>query len=163
MTASSIAEDRIFSGAPEFQNLLTTTKRIRRELTTLGRQPSATHAVNRVIKRIDDLEQSLKIHFDELYFMEREIIAVASTRLTRKQLVMLRWMAGNYTEEMVYTNLIERISEVLGMPKSTVRWNMRGLRDAGFISAGDKDTKGVPVRLTERGYYMLEYAGFGAD
>jgi len=158
VTVSSIDEDRIFSGAPEFRNLLIATRRIRRDLIRLGRQPSATPVVNRVIKSVDDLEQSLKIHFDELYYLEREIVSVTSTRLTRKQLAMLRWMAGNYREDMVYTNLIERISEVMGLPRSTVRWNMRGLRDAGLISAGDKDTKGVPVRLTERGSIILEYA-----
>ena len=110
------------------------------------------------MKSVDDLEESLKVHFDGMGCFEREIIALASTRLTKKQMMMLRWIAENYREEMVYTNLIERISEVMGLPRSTVRWNMRGLRDAGLISAGDKDTKGMPVRLTERGSIILEYA-----
>jgi DNA-binding transcriptional ArsR family regulator len=110
------------------------------------------------MKSVDDLEESLKVHFDGMGCFEREIIALASTRLTKKQMMMLRWIAENYREEMVYTNLIERISKVTGLPRSTVRWNMRGLRDAGIISAGDKDTKGVPVRLTGRGSIMLEYA-----
>ena len=46
-------------------------------------------------------------------------------------------------------------------PKSTVRWNLRGLRDAGLIRAGDRENKGIPVGLTELGRLMADYISSG--
>jgi len=116
-----------------------------------------TISYNRLLKSLDALEESLRVHFKELYALERALMAAASMRLTRKQRLMLRWLVENYRGEEVYTSLIERISEDLGIPKSTVRWNLRGLREAGLIRAGDRENKGIPVRLTERGRMVAEY------
>jgi hypothetical protein len=38
-----------------------------------------------------------------------------------------------------------------------VRWNLRGLREAGVIRAGDKDNKGIPVGLSEMGRVLADY------
>jgi len=116
-----------------------------------------TISYNRLLKSLDALEESLRVHFKELYALERALMAAASMRLTRKQRLMLRWLVENYRGKEVYTSLIERISEGLGIPKSTVRWNLRGLREAGLIRAGDRENKGIPVRLTERGRMVAEY------
>ena len=154
MTVSS-AEERDFYPTPEFKNLLTTAKRLRREVSRLGVRVADNVSFNRLLKNLDALEESLNVHFKELYALERALMA-ASTRLTKKQRMLLRWLAEDYGGGEVYTAIIERISEDLSIPKSTVRWNLRGLREAGFIRAGDKDNKGIPVRLTERGRIMAE-------
>jgi len=57
--------------------------------------------------------------------------------------------------------LIERLSRELGVPRSTVRWNLRGLRETGLIRAGDKENKGIPVELTYMGRVMSEYISSG--
>lgn len=155
MTVSS-AEERDFYPTPEFKNLLTTAKRLRREISRLGARVADNVFYNRLLKNLDDLEESLNVHFKELYALERALMAAVSTRLTKKQRMLLMWLAEDYRGGVVYTALIERISEDLSIPKSTVRWNLRGLREAGFIRAGDKDNKGIPVRLTERGRIMAE-------
>ncbi len=67
--------------------------------------------------------------------------------------MMLRIVA-EVQGETLYTTLIDKVSEELEIPKSTVRWNLKGLRDSGLIAAGDRDNKGVPVRLTETGRVM---------
>ena len=154
MTVSS-AEERDFYPTPEFKNLLTTAKRLRREVSRLGVRMADNVSYNRLLKNLDALEGSLNVHFKELYALERALMA-ASTRLTKKQRMLLRWLAEDYEGGEVYTALIERISEELSIPKSTVRWNLRGIREAGFIRAGDKENKGIPVRLTERGRIMAE-------
>ncbi|MGD0803965.1 MAG: hypothetical protein ABSA11_07830 [Candidatus Bathyarchaeia archaeon] len=107
-----------------------------------------------MVKNVDSLEESLKEHYRELYVMEGAL-EVASTRsLTEKQRMMLR-IVSEVQEETLYTTLIERVSVELNIPKSTIRWNLKGLRDAGLIAAGDRDNKGVPVRLTESGRIMV--------
>ena len=81
----------------------------------------------------------------------------SSDRLTEKQRAILRWLGEKYEDKMVYTVLIERLSFELGVPKSTVRWNLRRLREAGVIRAGDKDNKGIPVGLSEMGRILADY------
>ena len=67
------------------------------------------------------------------------------------------WLSNDYDEDTVYTVLIDRLSRDMCIPKSTVRWNLRGLRDAGLIRAGDKENKGVAVELTDMGRTMAAY------
>lgn len=156
MTVSS-SEELDFYPTPESRNLLTAAKRLRLEAARLGVVVSNHISYNRLLKNLDALEESLNIHFKELYEMERDLMAVTSRRLTEKQRRLLRWLAESYREEAVYTALIEMISEEMGMPKSTVRWNMRKLREAELIRAGDRLNKGVPVRLTEKGRMLAEF------
>lgn len=56
---------------------------------------------------------------------------------------------------LIYYKLIDKLSKEQGTPKSTVRWNIKKLKDAGLITAGDRENKGVPVNLTEKGRIML--------
>ena len=159
MSVSS-SEELEFYPIPEFKNLLSKTQQLRREVTGLGvMRDDATH-YERLLKSLDDLEESLYSHFKELHGLERDLLSVASTRLTKKQCILLRWLLENYSEDLVYTTLIDRVSEDLHIAKSTVRWNMRGLRDSGLIQAGDKEDKGIPVRLTEKGILMSDYFAF---
>jgi len=155
VTVSSIEESEFYP-TPEFRNLLTVAKRLRLEVTRLGAGVENTISYNRLLKDLDALEESLDIHFRELHALESALTAVASNGLTKKQRTLLRWLVEDYRGEEVYTALIERMSEELGIPSSTVRWNLRGLRETGLIMAGDRENKGIPVRLTARGMFMAE-------
>ena len=84
-------------------------------------------------------------------------MTVASTKLNEKQRIILQWITMHNIEPIVYTNLIKQLSEELGIPESTVRWNLRGLREAELINAGTKQNKGVPVSLTTMGRIMSSY------
>ena len=117
--------------------------------------PSIQH--NKLLKRCDALEESVRRHNNQLSQIEQALITAASTKLTEKQCTILRWLTHQYREKAVYTVLIQRLSEELGIPESTVRWNLKGLRDADLINAGTKENKGVPVSLTEMGRIMASY------
>lgn len=153
----SSADGHNFYPTPEFGKLLTTAKRLRRDVIRLRRVGTDTISYNSLLKNIDALEESLKVHFEEIFTLERAFTATASTRLTKKQRRMLRWLLEKYRDEVVYTTLIDRLSEDLSIPKSTVRWNLRGLRDAGLIIAGDKENKGIPAGLTGMGKIVADY------
>jgi len=56
---------------------------------------------------------------------------------------------------LLFYQLVDKLSVELHVPKSTVRWNLGRLRDSGMIIAGNKDAKGVPVKLTEKGEIAL--------
>ena len=156
MNVSSVKEREQYP-TPEFRNLLTTTKRLRREISRLGTVGFNKVSYNRLLKGLDSLEESLDVHFKEIYDLERTLVDVASTHLTEKQKKLLIWITENHSEDAIYTTLIELMSEKLGIPRSTVRWNLRRLREKGIISAGDKMNKGIPVRLTEKGQIVVEY------
>jgi len=156
VTVSS-AEEPEFYPTPELRNLLSAAKNLRREIHRIGARVDDTISYNRLLKNLDALEESLSVHFREVHVLDRVLETTASTHLTRKQRMLLRWLSEEYREETVYTTLIERMSEDLSIPKSTVRWNLRGLREAGLIRAGDKENKGIPARLTDMGRIVAEY------
>jgi DNA-binding MarR family transcriptional regulator len=145
---------------PEFRNILETIKDIKREVTEFGQITKDTIAYNRLIKRVDALEQSIYLHSRQLNQLDQALMTAASTKLTEKQRTILHWLTTRYGEDEVYTNLIKQLSEELEIPESTVRWNLRGLREAELINAGTKDNKGVPVSLTMMGKIMANYTGY---
>ena len=136
--------------------LLLEAGRLRRGLLRLRSRVEERGFVERLLKSIDLLERGLDGYLREVSTLRSALKVVASTRLTEKQLLLLRWIAEGASGE-VYTALIERASRELDIPKSTVRWNMRRLREGGLIEAGDKANKGVPVRLTEEGWTLLAF------
>ncbi len=134
--------------------LLSEAERLRRALLRLRGRVGEKGFVERLLKSLDLLERGLDSYIRELSMLRSALKLTASTRLTEKQRLLLRWIAERGCGE-VYTVLIEKASRELGIPKSTVRWNMRRLREGGLIEAGDKENKGVPVRLTEEGWTLL--------
>ena len=155
----------IFSGpngqgnpTPEFSDILTNLQTIKREVAGFG-QDTDQITINRLMKRVDALEQCIHAHGNQLNQLEQALMTAASTRLTGKQRTILHWLTANHIEDTVYTNLIKQLSGELSIPESTVRWNLRGLRDADLINAGTKENKGVPVSLTAMGRIMASYAG----
>ena len=143
---------------PEFKNILENIKDIKREVNEFGQSTNDAIAVNKLIKRVDALEQSIHRHSRQLTQLEQALMTAASTKLTEKQRTILQWLTTRYAEDEVYTNLIKQLSDELEIPESTVRWNLRGLREAELINAGTKENKGVPVSLTMMGRIMANYA-----
>jgi DNA-binding transcriptional ArsR family regulator len=143
-----------FYPTPESKNILQSLNDLKKEVYRFGKTHTDRIGYNRLVKNVDSLEESLKEHYRELYVIEAALEAASSRRLTDKQRMMLRIVA-EVQGETLYTTLIDRVSEELEIPKSTVRWNLKGLRDSGLIAAGDRDNKGVPVRLTETGRVMF--------
>ncbi|MEM3673085.1 MAG: hypothetical protein QW468_02505 [Candidatus Bathyarchaeia archaeon] len=79
--------------------------------------------------------------------------ALAKKRISMKQLNLLSKIEEN--EGLLYYQLVDKVSQEQKLPKSTVRWNLTKLREAGLIVAGDKQNKGLPVELTEKGRIAL--------
>ncbi len=142
-----------FYPTPEFKNIVQSLRELRREVRNFGRTQSNPAGIDRLVKNVDSLEESLREHYSEMSAMEGALEAASERRLTEKQKAMLR-VVSTIQGETIYTSLIDRVSEEMGIPRSTVRWSLKGLRDSGLISAGDRDNKGVPVRLTEAGRVM---------
>ena len=145
-----------FSSAPRdhptdpFSRLFYLVEKLRKRLS----DPSGTTSdeVRGTLEEVEDILWDLERRFSEL---ERSINALASLRLTEKQRRILRWLGENKEREIVYTRLVDLISREFRMPKSTARWNLRILREAALLEAGDRRNKGLPVRLTEAGRIAL--------
>jgi len=146
-----------FYPTPELKNVLNATNDLHSVITRSWAGERDTTLYSRVMENLEAIRESLILHSKEIYGMEQALMAAASSRLTEKQQSLLRWIAGREDEFCVYTVLIDLYSVALRMPKSTVRWNLRGLREAGLIVAGDKENKGIPVTLTEMGKTLADY------
>jgi DNA-binding transcriptional ArsR family regulator len=142
---------------PEYREVLENIRNLKIEVAVFG-QTNPSIQQNKLLKRCDALEESVQRHYNQLSQLEQALVTATSTKLTEKQRTILRWLTHNYREKAVYTVLIQRLSEELGIPESTVRWNLKGLRDAYLINAGTKENKGVPVSLTEMGRVMASYS-----
>ena len=141
---------------PEFSTILENIQSIKQEVADFGTTTNRI-AVNRLMKRVDALEHSIHIHSRQLTQLEQALMTAASTKLTEKQRTILQWLTLHNVDDIVYTNLIKQLSMELEIPESTVRWNLRGLREAELINAGTKENKGIPVSLTMMGRIMSSY------
>jgi len=148
-----------FYPTPELKNILTATQNLSTEVTLHWEGERNDPVYRRVIENLEAIRESLTLHTKEIYGKEQALMPPASTRLTEKQRQMLSWLGSRYHDELVYTVLIDRLSWELGMPRSTARWNLRGLREAGLIDAGNRENKGIPVSLTSSGQLLAEYLG----
>jgi len=154
---SSEPRKELDSHNPELRKILKNIESIKRDITDF-RQTKIRTDYNKILKRFDQLEQSILIHSKQLDKMEKALITSTTTKLTEKQRIILKWLIMQYDGSEVYTNIIDKISKDLKIPESTVRWNMRGLREADLIEAGTKDNKGIPVSLTTTGRMMADYS-----
>lgn len=70
--------------------------------------------------------------------------------LTKHQILILNELKdrGNY---ITVTNLIQKFSNKYNIPDSTLRWNVKQLKELELIECGDSESKGVPVKLTDSG------------
>lgn len=157
MNISSEDNKELEVPTPELCSILKNIEVIKKEVTKFG-QTNQNVDYYKLLKRFDQLEQSILVHSRQLNQLEQALITAASTKLTEKQRTILRWLLLQYEGSEVYTNIINTLSHELGIPESTVRWNMRGLREADLIKAGTKENKGVSVTLTSMGRIMANYA-----
>jgi DNA-binding MarR family transcriptional regulator len=143
---------------PEFRNIIESLTKLKVEVARFRHQISDQISYNKLLKNIDTLEESIFSHYLELNNVEKLFMMASTLKLTQKQKKILRWLVEHYNKKSVYTVLIQKLSKELNIPQSTVRWNLKGLRDADLIEAGDKDNKGIPVSLTPIGRIMADYA-----
>ena len=148
---SSLKAD--FYITPEFRNLIQSLNDLKLEVGRFGKTNTNAISYNRLRKNVDDLEESLRLHYLEWDAMSQMLQTASEHKLTDKQRVMLQFIS-EINDGQLYTTLIDRLSVEMGIPQSTVRWNLKGLREAGLIQAGDRDNKGIPVCLTEKGRIM---------
>jgi DNA-binding MarR family transcriptional regulator len=144
-----------FHTTPEFNRLFKAIYNLKREVKSFSEGTDQVY--DPILKSIDAVEHALRRHSRELITVEKALEMAASIKLTEKQRQLLVWLSESYNDEAVYTVLISRLAQELGIPKSTIRWNLKGLREAELIRAGDKDNKGIPVSLTPTGQI---YANF---
>lgn len=147
---------------PDPREIIQNIKTLKREVTRIGdTNPGAE--TSHITRRLDALEQKIRNHMRQHSHLEQALVMATCTNLTEKQRTILRWLTAHHDEQAVYTTLIQQLSREMGIPESTVRWNLKGLREAELINAGTKHNKGVPVSLTAMGRIMAGYAAAPMD
>lgn len=83
---------------------------------------------------------------------------LADVRLssTQKQVLSL---SNNLlrVREVSMTALADLVSRRSNVPYSTVKWNLRSLKEMGLLTGGDSASKGKPAQLTEEAQMLADY------
>jgi predicted transcriptional regulator len=153
----SSTDKETYYPTPELMNILKATDDLYSVITRVWIHEKDTVLYSKLMESLEAIRESIVLHSKELFGIEQALINEASRHLTEKQQRILQWIARRDGEVYVYTSLINMFSKETNIPKSTVRWNLRGLRDSGLILAGDKENKGVPVTLTDMGRTFADY------
>ncbi len=83
---------------------------------------------------------------------------LAEARLSDSQKLVLRMSRELLRfHEMTLTALADMVSRQSGVPYSTVKWNLRSLKDMGLLTGGDLNNKGQLACLTDEAQMLVDY------
>lgn len=100
-------------------------------------------------------EESSELSVNEIFDFA---VRAAVKCLNQKRMEMLR-IISIQDEPMTITSMVEEISHLMGLPRSTVWINMNRLKELGLISNG----RGKPVRVTAVGNVILHKERNGGE
>ncbi|MEM1901357.1 MAG: hypothetical protein QW055_04460 [Candidatus Nezhaarchaeales archaeon] len=100
--------------------------------------------------------KSLKHENLILLELEHALTRLALSKLTNLQKAILLRLYCEGNGEHTLSSLVRKLSSELGIPESTLKWSLRGLRDLGLIESGSVEVKGVPVSLTYAGLVVAK-------
>lgn len=87
----------------------------------------------------------------------RSFVRLAQFRLPTKQKLLLKKSKTLLSSrKMTLISLAEYLSTELNLAHSTVKWNLRALRDVGLLKGGDVNEKGINAELTLAGALLVE-------
>ncbi|GEM_PF-1015604 len=98
----------------------------------------------------------IELMLKRIRFLEQALVKFAMSELTDLQKTLLKKVRENEGKKTL-TALTRELSKRYGIPESTVKWNLRKLRDMGLIIAGNAESKGTPVSLTEIGRLVVRH------
>lgn len=91
-----------------------------------------------------------------LEILEESLKKICSRVLTKVQKKILLHIMENEHLDLTISGYVREISRLFGIPESTVKWNLRLLRDLNLIEGGAIYRKGIPVKLTYSGLIVAE-------
>ena len=83
---------------------------------------------------------------------------LAETRLSDTQKLVLRMSCDLLRfHELTLTALADQVSRRSDVAYSTVKWNVRSLKDMGLLTGGDLNNKGQFASLTDEARLLVDY------
>ena len=97
--------------------------------------------------------------------LKHALIKLAASKLTKLQRAILLRLYREGNGKHTFSSLVRKLADELGVPESTLKWSIRGLRDLGLVESGSVKVRGVPVSLTYAGLVVakniVEVEGLG--
>jgi len=119
-----------------------------------------TKSTNELFFELDNIDLSLlnNIDYKTMFsIVMRSFVRLAQFRLSTKQKLLLKKSKTLLSSrKMTLTSLAEYLSTELNLAHSTVKWNLRALRDVGLLKGGDVNEKGINAELTLAGALLVE-------
>lgn len=113
---------------------------------------SAAEELRRKPTKISDVEHENPL----LLELERTLTKLALSKLTKLQRAILLRLYCEGNGKHTFSSLVRKLADELGVPESTLKWSIRGLRDLGLVESGSAEVKGVPVSLTYAGLVIAK-------
>ena len=90
--------------------------------------------------------------------LEASVFTFATARLNARQKMLLKELARilDNSKGLTLTSMSRILSSKLKLSESTVKWNLREFRNMGLIIAGNVNSKGTSVRLTDIGQIIAK-------
>lgn len=109
--------------------------------------------MNAFLRSCSEREVSTNFHSLLASFLQ-----LAEARLSDTQKLVLRTSRDLLRfNEFSLTGLADVVSRRSGVPYSTVKWNLRSLKDMGLLTGGDLNNKGQFASLTDEARMLVEY------
>ncbi|TFG31860.1 hypothetical protein EU527_11435 [Candidatus Thorarchaeota archaeon] len=83
---------------------------------------------------------------------------LATSRLsTTQKTVLIESHKVLKFNDLTVTALADLVSRNSSVPYSTVKWNLRSLKDMGLLTGGDTSSKGTPAQLTPEAQMLADH------
>ncbi len=113
---------------------------------------------NREILKNKFVEEVFCYLIEKIRRLEASVFTFATARLNERQKVLLKELAKivDNGKRLTLTSIGRILSSKLKLSESTVKWNLREFRNMGLIIAGNVNSKGTYVRLTDIGQIIAK-------
>ena len=99
-----------------------------------------------------------KVSTTSYYSLMASFFRLADARMSDTQKTVLK-MSHSLLKfnDLSVTALADLVSRRSCVPYSTVKWNMRSLKEMGLLTGGDMNCKGERARLTREAQLLADY------
>jgi hypothetical protein len=123
----------------------------------IGSQTPKVMAKSGCATEVNVFSSDCKVSEASFWSLASSFCQLADARLTdtQKQVLVVSYRLLQH-RDLSMTALANLVSRKESVPYSTVKWNLRSLRDMGLMRGGDASSKGTPAELTAEAHMLAD-------
>ncbi len=110
------------------------------------------------LRQVNVFSSDRKVSSTNYSSLVATLLRLANARLsdTQKTVLMMAHRLLKH-DDLTVTALADQVSRRSAVPYSTVKWNLRSLKEMGLLKGGDMCCKGENARLTYEAQMLADY------